>query len=127
MTTGFICSAFDLLHPGHLYILKECKKNCDYLIVGLHVNPQVERPLKNKPIETVYERWCRLSACKYVDKIIPYETEADLVNILTTEPLDVRFLGSDCQENITGESLVPLHYILRKNTFSSSELRKRLK
>lgn len=130
MKIGFVASSFDLLHPGHLYLLAKAKKRCDHLIVGLHVDPSVERKNKNKPLQTVYERYVQLKACKYVGRIIPYETEIDLLNILSTRKIDVRFLGSDYEdkkEMITGFELVPIEFIPREHTYSSSELRERIK
>ena len=127
MKVGFIAGAFDLLHPGHIHALAFASYHCDFLIVGLHVDPSLERKGKNKPIQTVYERYCQLRACKYVDRIIPYETENDLLNVLATESLDVRFLGSEYEDRkITGRELVHIEYIPRLHSFSSSELRKRL-
>ena len=79
---GFTCGAMDLLHAGHVLMLKECKKYCDYLIVGLHTNPQLDRADKNKPIQSLIERYHQLEGCAYVDQIIPYETESDLIEIL---------------------------------------------
>lgn len=129
MKIGFLASAFDLLHPGHLALLDEAKNHCDKLVVGLHTNPKVERPNKNKPVETTFERYLRLKACKYVDEIIPYDTEADLVNILSILKPDVRFLGTDYQnqENFTGKDLeIKIIYVSRDHNFSSSNLRSRL-
>ena len=121
---GFIASSFDLLHPGHLFTLGVCRQNCDYLIVGLHVGGR-----KKKLVETVYERWVRLKACKSVDMIVPYETEGDLENILKTLDIGVRFLGEDYikRKDITGKDLVPIRYIRRDHTWSSTELKNRIK
>lgn len=127
MKIGFTCGAMDLLHPGHLAMLKYAKENCDYLIVGLHTNPQIDRPNKNKPIETTYERYCRLKACKYVDEIIPYDTEEDLVNLLHIRKIDIRFLSEEYKDKeFTGKGIVPEHFNPRKHNFSSTNLRKRL-
>lgn len=125
---GFIASAFDLLHPGHLVLLEECKKHCDHLIVALHTNPQLDRPNKNKPIETVFERWVRIRGCRYVDEVIPYETEADLLNMLKILKPEVRFLGSDYKDrSFTGDELeISVIYFDRSHDFSSSALRSRL-
>lgn len=126
---GFIAGAFDLLHPGHLYTLAMAKQKCDTLIVGLHVDPSIERKEKSRPIQTVYERFMQLAACKYVDKIVPYETEQDLINILGTLGIKKRFLGEDyaCTgKHITGEDLVKIEYIPRNHSHSSTELRSRL-
>ena len=82
MKIGFTCGAFDLFHPGHVLMLAEAKEKCDWLIVGLHTNPNVERPdTKGKPIQSMYERWVQLRGCRFVDEIIPYDTEHDLLNI----------------------------------------------
>lgn len=130
---GFVCGAFDLLHPGHLTLLKNCKQFCSYLIVGLHIDPSIERFSKNKPIQTVYERYLQLAATEYVDKIVPYESEKDLLNILVTLPIHIRFLGDEYQNvKFTGRDLcdaedIRIHYIKRNHDWSSSELRERLK
>ena len=129
MKIGFVASAFDLLHPGHLAMLDEAKNHCDKLVVALHTNPKIERPNKNSPVETTFERYLRLKGCKFVDEIIPYDTEADLVNILSILKPDVRFLGSDYQnqENFTGKDLeIKIIYVSRDHNFSSSNLRSRL-
>jgi len=126
---GFICGAWDLLHPGHVYTLRACKKRCDHLVVGLHINPKNERKNKNKPIETAFERYYQLLACKYVDEIIPYETNEDLINILQIMDIDIRFLGEDYidhHESIIGIGIVPIQYLPRKHNYSSTNLRKRL-
>jgi len=130
MTIGFICGAFDLLHPGHLVALRDCKDNCDHLIVGLQVDPNLDRPNKHKPIESIFERYIRLNACKYVDQIIPYETDADLLNLLKTIRADVRFLDEGYTVNpkfIIGEKCIPIFYIKRDHTWSSTALRDKLR
>ena len=98
---GFTCSAFDLFHAGHVTMLAECKQHCDYLIVGLQVDPKKDRPEKNSPVQSVYERYVQLRGCIYVDEIIPYETEQDLENLLAIEDIHVRFLGKE-YENKSG-------------------------
>jgi glycerol-3-phosphate cytidylyltransferase len=131
MKIGFVCGAFDLLHPGHLHLLKTCKENCDRLIVGLHTNPNTDRETKNVPIQSVFERWFQLKSTPWVDEIIPYDTEADLINLLATIEIDVRFLGSEYQKlPITGDEVcgsrgIYYHFINRLHTWSSSELRER--
>jgi glycerol-3-phosphate cytidylyltransferase len=129
MTRGFVCSAFDLLHAGHILMLKECKLHCDHLTVGLHVNPQIERSLKNKPIQTIVERQIQLRGCRYVDDIIVYETERDLDDILITLRFDVRFLGTDHKDDnrSIARSIIPIKYIPRDHSYSTSELRSRIK
>ena len=94
MKIGITFSTFDLLHTGHVLMLKEAKSVCDYLICGLHVDPQVERPNKNKPIQSIVERYAQLSAVKYVDEVIPYNLEKDLHDILLSYPIDVRIIGA---------------------------------
>jgi glycerol-3-phosphate cytidylyltransferase len=127
MIKGFTCSAFDLLHAGHVSMLEEAKTQCDYLIAGLHTNPQTDRPEKNKPVQSVFERYIQLKGCKYVDEIIPYETEEDLLNLLKLTWPDVRIIGEEYREkHFTGKELpIKLYYNSRDHTFSSSELRKR--
>lgn len=128
MITGFTCSAFDLLHPGHVLMLEEAKSQCDYLIVGLHTNPQIDRPEKNKPVQTTYERWLQLKACKYVDEVLPYDTEEDLLNMLKILEPDVRVLGKEyIAKGFTGKGLaIKLYFNKREHEYSSSSLRKRL-
>src|SRR3989304_5990592 len=114
MIKGFVCGAFDLLHAGHIHLLRQCKKECDFLIVGLQVDPSNDRSNKNKPIETVLEREIKLMACRFVDRIIVYEKEEDLHIILRYLGIDIRFLGSDYKygmKTITGESEIPIKYI----------------
>lgn len=126
---GFTCGAFDLLHAGHILMLEEAANNCDYLIVGLHSNPGIDRPNKNKPIQSLYERWVQLSALDFIDKIIPYETEDELYQILLSQDIDVRFIGEEYKDSdFTGKDIIDIEifYNKRKHKFSSSELRKRV-
>ena len=83
MKVGFTCSAFDMLHSGHIQMLRDAKEQCDYLICGLQTDPSADRPEKNRPIQTVVERYTQLKAVQYVDEIIPYATEEDLKDILS--------------------------------------------
>jgi glycerol-3-phosphate cytidylyltransferase len=125
MIKGFTAGIFDLLHAGHIIMLKEIKAQCDFLVVGLQINP---RPGKDKPIETIEERMIRLQGCKYVDKILTYDTENDLYNLLKELRPDVRFLGMDHKgKPFTGEDL-PIEIIFnsRNHNYSSSSLRKRI-
>jgi len=125
---GFTCSAFDLLHAGHVIMLEECKKRCDVLIVGLQIDPSIDRSTKNKPVQSVYERWIQLKGCRYVDHIIPYATEADLLNLLVTQPIDVRFVGQEYETRaFTGRHLgIDIEFNSRRHSWSSSELRERI-
>lgn len=132
MKIGFTCSAFDLLHAGHIAMLKECRKQCDWLVVGLHVNPKVDRPDKNSPVQSLYERYTQLRGCKYIDEIIPYETEYDLINLLGIEPIHIRFVGEEYKDTyITGQDVceklgIEIVYNTRNHKYSSRELRSRL-
>ena len=124
---GITFSTFDLLHAGHLVMLREAKSLCDYLIVGLLVDPSIERPNKNKPIESIFERYVRLSSCKFVDEVIPFQTENDIVDIILTIQPDIRIVGEEYKgTQHTGVGLCPIHYNSRKHSFSSSDLRKRI-
>ena len=125
---GFTCSAFDLFHAGHILMLKEAKELCDYLIVGLQVDPSVDRPEKNSPVQTVFERFTQFSACKYVDEIIPYSTEEDLLNLLQTIRIDVRIIGEEYMDKeFTGKDLnIPIFYNRRRHNISSTEMRERV-
>jgi glycerol-3-phosphate cytidylyltransferase len=128
MKIGLTCSSFDLFHAGHVLMLEEAKQHCDYLIVALQTDPTVDRPEKNKPIQSVYERHVQLKGCRYVDEIIPYSTEKDLLNLLTTVQYDVRILGEEYSEkDYTGRLLgKETYYNKRLHTYSSTELRKRI-
>lgn len=128
---GFVCGAFDLLHAGHIHLLKQCKKNCDFLIVGLHANPNMERVSKNRPIESLLERQIKLNACRYVDLTVIYETEADLSLIFRYFKINIRFLGSDYNDTrnpkpITDPNAVPIHYV-DSLPIHTSELKERIK
>ena len=129
MIKGITASAFDLLHVGHIQMMSEAKEQCDYLICCLHVNPSMENPQKNKPVQSLVERYIQLQAVKYVDEIIPYETEKDLIDILEIKTPDVRVIGSEyAGKEFTGNTLCErTHYNERRHRFSSSELRRRLK
>ena len=129
---GFTCGAFDLFHAGHNIMLRDCKLQCDKLVVGLHTDPTIDRPNKNKPVQTVYERFVQLQNCKWVDEIIPYDTENDLQNLLATVIINRRFLGEDyLGKPVTGYTLceklnIKTIYLKRNHNFSSSELRERI-
>ena len=126
---GIVASCFDLFHAGHVLMLMEAKDECDRLVVALQSDPSVDRPEKNKPIQALSERYIQLEACKYVDQIVPYDTEADLYNLLAGFDWDVRFLGADYfnRADFTGSDLdIPIHYCSRKHNYSSSGLRDRI-
>jgi glycerol-3-phosphate cytidylyltransferase len=128
MIKGFTCGAFDLLHPGHILMLKEIRGQCDFIIIGLHTDPTIDRPEKNKPIETIEERRIRLEACKYIDEIIEYNTEADLYELLKNLNPDIRFLGADWEgKHFTGDDLlIKVIFNSRDHVYSSTNLRKRI-
>ena len=129
MKVGITFSAFDLLHAGHIKMLEDAKRQCDYLIVGLQTDPTLDRPEKNRPIQTVVERYIQLKACHMVDEIVPYATEQDLEDILRSFKIDVRILGDEYKDkNFTGRSYcedkgIELYYNSRDHRFSSSGLR----
>jgi len=127
---GIVASCFDLFHAGHILMLMEAKGECDRLIVALQSDPTIDRPEKNKPVQGMYERFLQVDSCKYVDAVIPYNTEADLHNLLSGLSWDVRFLGMDYygRTDYTGYDLdIPIHYCSRKHDYSSSSLRERIK
>ena len=126
---GFTCSCFDLLHAGHILMLKDAKKQCDKLIVGLQTDPTLDRAEKNKPIQTYEERFIQLEAVKYVDDIIKYETEEELYQLLKLMRPNIRILGSDYQDGryFTGMELnIPIYYHKRNHNYSSTNLRKKI-
>lgn len=132
MIVGFTCSAFDLLHAGHVQMLRDAKENCDYLIVGLQIDPSLDREDKNSPVQSVVERYTQLRAVRYVDEIIPYVSESDLEDILSMYEIDIRFLGEEYREkDFTGKDIckkrgISLHFNKRDHRFSSSDLRNRI-
>ena len=133
MKVGFNCSTFDLFHAGHVTMLKEEKRHCDYLIIAIQVDPTTDRPdTKNKPIQSIVERQIQVKACKYVDEVIVYATEKDLEDILLTLPIDVRILGIEyANKDFTGlvvcqQRGIELVFNGRDHSFSSSNLRERV-
>lgn len=133
MKIGFNCSSFDLFHAGHVTMLKMEKDMCDYLKVALQVDPTIDRPgIKNKPVQSIYERYVQLQGCKYVDEILVYETEQDLLNLIMTQTIHIRFLSEEyLNRDFTGKQYclnngIELHYHKRQHTYSSSDLRRRV-
>ena len=133
MKVGFTCSTFDLLHAGHVMMLREAKSVCDHLVVGLQVDPTIDRPQsKNKPVQSLVERYVQLKAIEYVDEIITYQTEQDLEDILQMYPIDVRILGVEYREKeFTGKDIcrqrgIDLYFNKRDHRFSTTDLRKRV-
>jgi glycerol-3-phosphate cytidylyltransferase len=126
---GFTCSSFDLLHAGHVLMLEEARSQCDFLIVGLQTDPTVDRPTKSRPVQTVFERFVQLKGCKYVDLIVPYTTEAELLTILSSYPIKVRIVGADyIGREFTGSNIpgITNYFNTRNHMFSSTELRGRI-
>ena len=132
MKVGFTCSTFDLLHAGHVIMLREAKEQCDYLICGLQVDPSIDRAEKNKPIQSLVERHAQLDAVKYVDEIVPYVTERDLEDILAMYPINVRVLGEEYRtKDFTGKEIcksrdIQIYFNKRDHRFSTTDLRKRV-
>ena len=132
MRIGFTCSTFDLLHAGHVMMLREAKAQCDYLICGLQVDPSIDRPEKNSPIQSIVEREAQLAAIKYVDEVIIYCTEDDLCDIINMYPIDIRILGEEYRDrDFTGKDEckkrgIQLYFNKRDHRFSTSDLRKRV-
>lgn len=128
MRVGFTCGTFDLLHPGHVLMLADAKGHCDWLVVGLQIDPSVDRAEKHAPIQTLDERIMVLQAVKYVDDIKVYRTEIDLVELLRAVKPDVRIIGSDWKgKPYTGMELnIPIYWHERGHSWSTSELRRRV-
>lgn len=132
MIIGITCSCFDLFHAGHVKMLEEAKSKCDYLIVALQTNPNIDRPEKNNPIQSLVERYIQLDGCKYVDKIIPYQTEKELEEIFLSFKLDIRIIGEEYKDkeftakDICNYRNIEIYYNKREHNFSTTELRKRI-
>lgn len=132
MKIGITASTFDLLHAGHIEMLRDAKAQCDYLICALQIDPSVDRPEKNKPVQTIVERYTQLEAVRFVDEIIPYLHESDLEDILQMRAITVRILGEEYRDrDFTGRDIckqrdIDLYFNKRDHRFSSSGLRKRV-
>ena len=133
MKVGITFSTFDLLHAGHVAMLRDAKSQCDYLIVGLQSDPTIDRPdTKNKPVQTMFERYLQLKAVEYVDEVIPYQTEQDLEDILQTLNINVRILGEEYRDkDFTGKDTckrrdIKLYFNKRDHRFSTTDLRNRI-
>ena len=130
MKVGITFSAFDLFHAGHVKMLEEAKRQCDYLICGLQTDPTLDRPEKNRPVQTVVERYIQLKGCKYVDEIVPYATEQDLEDVLRSFHIDVRIIGDEyaskqfTRRKFCEEKGIKLYFNKRDHRFSSSGLRR---
>jgi len=132
MRVGITASTFDLLHAGHIAMLREAKDQCDHLICALQIDPTIDREEKNKPIQTVVERYTQLAAVRYVNEVIVYSTEQDLLDILQMYPINVRILGDEYKlKEFTGKNEcrklgIELHFNSRNHRFSTSDLRERV-
>ncbi len=129
MKKGITFGSFDLFHAGHVLMLQEAKTVCDYLIVCIQTDPSIDRKSKNTPVQSLIEREIQVTACKYVDEVLVYETEADLLKILEETDWDVRILGDEYKDKeFTGRDqyLDKCYFNKRPHTFSSSELRGRV-
>lgn len=132
MKVGLTASTFDLLHAGHIAMLREAKSQCDHLICALQVDPSVDRPEKNSPVQSIVERYAQLSAVTYVDEVLVYCTETDLLDIIQMYPIDLRILGEEYRDkDFTGKDEcrrrgIQLYFNKREHRFSSSDLRKRV-
>ena len=129
MIVGITFSTFDLFHAGHVKMLEEAKRQCDFLIVGLQLDPSIDRPEKNKPVQGLVERYIQVKGCKHVDEIVPYVTEQDLEDILRSFKIDVRIIGEEYRDKgFTGKEYcsqkgIEIYYNARDHRFSSSGLR----
>lgn len=132
-TIGFTASTFDLLHAGHIAMLREAKEQCNYLVCGLQVDPSYDRSEKNAPVQTLVERWTQLQGVKYVDEIIPYQTETDLEDILKLFNFDIRIIGEEYKDGkFTGRATcaargIEIYFNKRDHRFSTTDLRTRVK
>lgn len=132
MKTGITFSTFDLLHAGHVKMLEEAKTKCDYLIVGLQLDPSIDRPEKNKPTQSIIERYVQLKGCKFIDEIVPYVSEEDIIDILSSFKIDIRIIGEEYKEkDFTGKEYckkkgIEIYYNKREHRFSSSALREQV-
>ena len=133
MKVGITCSRFDLFHAGHVKMLQEAKENCDYLIVALQTDPTIDRPQKRKPIQSLVERYIQVMGCKYVDEIVPYQTEKELEEIFSSFKINIRIIGDDYRgkeftaKDICASRGIDIYYNKRDHNFSSTELKNRIK
>ena len=125
---GITAGAFDLFHAGHVLMLKDASNQCDHLIVALQTDPSIDRKEKNKPVQSMYERFVQVDACKYVDEIIPYETEDDLYALIMNNNIDLRIIGNEYRnEDFTAREVgLEIYYNARNHQWSTTELRERI-
>ena len=125
---GITAGAFDLFHAGHMLMLKDASNQCDHLIVALQTDPSIDRKEKNKPVQSMYERFVQVNACKYVDEIIPYETEDDLYALIMNNNIDLRIIGNEYRnKDFTAREIgIEIYYNVRNHQWSTTELRERI-
>ena len=125
---GITAGAFDLFHAGHVLMLKDASNQCDHLIVALQTDQSIDRKEKNKPVQSMYERFVQVDACKYVDEIIPYETEDDLYALIMNNNIDLRIIGNEYRnEDFTAREIgIEIYYNARNHQWSTTELRERI-
>ena len=125
---GITAGAFDLFHAGHVLMLKDASNQCDHLIVALQTDPSIDRKEKNKPVQSMYERFVQVDACKYVDEIIPYETEDDLYALIMNNNIDLRIIGNEYRnKDFTAREIgIEIYYNARNHKWSTTELRERI-
>jgi len=128
MEVGITAGSFDLFHAGHVLMLKDASNQCDHLIVALQTDPSIDRKEKNKPVQSMYERFVQVDACKYVDEIIPYETEDDLYALIMNNNIDLRIIGNEYRnEDFTAREVgLEIYYNARNHQWSTTELRERI-
>lgn len=132
MKIGFTCSCFDLFHAGHVLMLEEARSVCDRLVVGLQTDPTIDRPSKGKPVQGIFERFVQLRGCRFVDEIVVYERESELIDILLAYPISVRIIGADyIGKDFTGKDEcmrrgIEIYYNKRDHRYSTTELRGRI-
>lgn len=125
---GITAGAFDLFHAGHVLMLKDASNQCDHLIVALQTDPSIDRKEKNKPVQSMYERFVQLDGCRYVDEIIPYETEDDLYSLIMNNNIDLRIIGNEYRnKDFTAREIgIEIYYNARNHKWSTTELRERI-
>jgi len=126
---GITASCFDCLHAGHVKMLDDAKKQCDFLVIALQTDPTIDRPHKNKPVQSFEERQIMIQAVRHVDQVIKYATESDFYQILIHLQPDIRILGSDYEnKSFTGDDLkeIPIYYHDRNHNWSSTDFRRRI-
>tara|TARA_Y100000114_G_scaffold101094_1_gene94251 strand:+ start:2573 stop:3007 length:435 start_codon:yes stop_codon:yes gene_type:complete len=122
---GFTAGNFDLIHPGYIYTFEEAKRHCDYFMVFLQRDPSETRFTKYKPVVPLYERYKTLMAIQYIDEVVTYQTEEDLVKLIEFYNPDVRILGDDyIGKRFTGDHLpIKVVYTTRSHGWSTTKIK----